>query len=185
MAKVEIYTPFMLSWEGGFVDHPHDKGGATNKGITISTYERYCRSKGYARPKVERLKNITDNEVFVILKSMYWDVVKGDDITSQSIANLIVDWHWTSGTWAIKYVQQVLGVDADGVVGPKTITAINKSETLTLFNSLWLRREVHFMSLAAKDSTQQSFLRGWLNRLGGIKFGSLICNGGKKIEWDE
>lgn len=29
MANIDILSPFILSWEGGFVNDPHDRGGAT------------------------------------------------------------------------------------------------------------------------------------------------------------
>lgn len=45
MAKIELIVPKILKWEGGYVNHPFDKGGPTNKGITIETYESYCRKK--------------------------------------------------------------------------------------------------------------------------------------------
>lgn len=36
-------APFILKWEGGFINDPDDLGGATNMGVTIGTYETYCR----------------------------------------------------------------------------------------------------------------------------------------------
>ena len=62
MAKVELLVPFILKWEGGWVNDPDDLGGATNMGVTIGAYETYCRKKGYPKPTVERLKNITKEE---------------------------------------------------------------------------------------------------------------------------
>lgn len=56
MADVNKLAPFILKWEGGFVNDPDDLGGATNMGVTIGTYEAYCRKKGYPKPTVERLK---------------------------------------------------------------------------------------------------------------------------------
>lgn len=47
MADVNKLAPFILKWEGGFVNDPDDLGGATNMGVTIGTYEAYCRKKGY------------------------------------------------------------------------------------------------------------------------------------------
>lgn len=56
MTDIRKLAPFILKWEGGFVDDPDDLGGATNMGVTIGTYEAYCRKKGYSKPTVERLK---------------------------------------------------------------------------------------------------------------------------------
>ena len=85
MADVRKLAPFILKWEGGFIDDPDDLGGATNMGVTIGTYEAYCRKKGYSKPTVERLKNLTKEEWTEILKTMYWDRWKADEIKSQSV----------------------------------------------------------------------------------------------------
>lgn len=62
MADVNKLAPFILQWEGGFVNDSDDLGVTTNMGVTIGTYEAYCRKKGYPKPTVERLKNITKEE---------------------------------------------------------------------------------------------------------------------------
>ncbi len=121
MADVNKLVPFILRWEGGFVNDPDDLGGATNKGVTIATYEAYCKKKGYPKPTVERLKNLTQEEWTEILKTMYWDRWKADEIKSQSVANILVDWVWASGVHGIKIPQELAGVIPDGIVGPKTI----------------------------------------------------------------
>ena len=38
MADYKILKPFILKWEGGFVNDPNDFGGATYKGITLATF---------------------------------------------------------------------------------------------------------------------------------------------------
>ena len=40
MAKYDKLIPTVLKWEGGFVNHPSDPGGATNSGVTLSTFRR-------------------------------------------------------------------------------------------------------------------------------------------------
>ena len=40
MADINILAQFILSFEGGFSNHPADKGGATNKGVTIATWRQ-------------------------------------------------------------------------------------------------------------------------------------------------
>lgn len=178
MAKAEIIKPFILSWEGGYVNHPNDKGGPTNKGITIATYRAFCgRGK-----TVEDLKRLTDAEWDRIFITGYWNKWNADQINSQSIANLLVDWVWASGIWGILYAQEVLGVKQDGIVGPKTLAALNSQNESELFRKLWLRRKKHFEA-RAKLPGQSVFLRGWLNRLNGIKYGKLVCNGGKVIDY--
>lgn len=171
MAKIELIVPKILKWEGGYVNHPFDKGGPTNKGITIETYESYCRKKGYPRPTIERLKNISHDEWMEILRTLYWDKWRADEINNQSIANLVVDWVWASGIYGIKYPQEVLGVAVDGVVGIKTLFAINNYENQKeLFKKLWNRRKKHFEDIAKRNPSQKVFLKGWMNRLNDFKY---------------
>lgn len=171
MAKIELLAPKILKWEGGFVNHPNDKGGATNKGITIGTYTHYRKLKGLSAPSVADLKNISNDEWMDILKTLYWDKWKADNINNQSIANLVVDWYWGSGVYGIKYPQQVLGVTADGIVGPKTLGAINDyPNQKELFQKIWDRRKKHFEDIVRNNPSQKVFLKGWLNRLNDYRY---------------
>ena len=58
MADAKKLIPFILKWEGGFANHPKDKGGATNKGITIATFRQYMGQDA----TVEQLKAMTDEQ---------------------------------------------------------------------------------------------------------------------------
>ena len=48
---------------------------------------------------------------------MYWDRWKADEIKSQSIADILVDWIWASEMHGIKIPHDVFGVIPDGIVG--------------------------------------------------------------------
>ena len=178
MANIEILKPFIRSWEGGFCNIPGDRGGATNKGVTIATF----RSVFGKDKTVDDLKRMTEAQWTFIFRRYYWDKWQADNINSQSIANLLVDWYWTSGSYGIKIPQYMLGVGVDGIVGPKTLAAINGyPNEKELFNDLWRNRYGFFERIGVK--TQKKFLAGWLRRLDGIKYGKLICNGGKVIDY--
>jgi lysozyme family protein len=167
MADINKLIPIVLRWEGGYVDDPLDRGGPTNRGVTLATYRRVFGKNKTA----DDLKNISDDEWRQIIKASFWDVCRGDTIRNQSIANLIVDWTWGSGVYGIRYTQQVVGVEQDGVFGVKTLNAINGyPDQKELFDRLWQRRRQHFEAIAARDATQQRFLKGWLNRLNDFKF---------------
>ena len=170
MAEVSKIVPFIRKWEGGFVNDPQDLGGATNMGVTISTYEAYCKKKGYPRPTVERLKNMKESDMTDILKTMFWDRFRADEILSQSVANICVDWLWMSGVTAIKRVQRVVGVKRDGVVGPITLAAINSISALPLFGMIKSERKRHIEELCRKRSENKRFRNGWLNRLNDLQF---------------
>ena len=188
MANIDKLIPFILKWEGGFVNDPTDRGGATNKGVTLATYEAYCKRKGYPRPTVERLKNIPDAHWREIVKTMFWDKWKADDIHSQKVANILVDWVWGSGIHGIKKPQALLGVKVDGIVGDKTLSAVNFADPEELFDAIYQER-VKFLNAIVSNSvaayekkigrkatdaellkyTQKRFIKGWLNRLQDIK----------------
>lgn len=185
MAKIEPLSKFILSWEGGYNKVKGDKGGATNKGVTLATWRRYGYDKDFDGDIDERdVMLITEfDAVYEIMKPVYWDKWKADKIDCQSIANLVVDWYWNSGVYGIKIPQKILGVTVDGQVGPKTLAAINNHPAPgALFQTLWKERQAYFKRLSALPG-QAKFLGGWLNRLNGIGWDRLVCNGGKVITW--
>lgn len=170
MANVNKLAPWILKWEGGFVNDPDDLGGATNKGVTLSTYMQYCRKKGYPVPTAERLKNLSDREWTEILKTMYWDRWKADQIESQSVADILVDWVWASGNYGIKIPQKLLGVTVDGIVGPKTIDAVNLRNPRELFDMIKIARFDYIEDICRKRPANNKFKRGWLNRINDFVF---------------
>jgi len=165
MASYKKLKPIILKLEGNWSNDPNDSGGCTMKGVTIGTYRAY-----FGKSKTcKDLRNISDSQWDSIFIHKYWNKWSADAIKNQSIANLLVDWVWTSGVYGIKYPQQVLGVTSDGVVGPKTIAAINNyPNQKELFEKLWNRRKKHFESIGRGKNAK--FLRGWLNRLADFKW---------------
>lgn len=163
-------VPFILKWEGGFVDDPDDLGGATNRGVTIGTYATYCKKKGYPAPTVERLKNLSEKDWAEILETMYWDRWKADDIKSQSVANILVDWVWASGVNGIKIPQQVLGVTVDGIVGTKTLAALNARNPKELFEEIKEARVQFIEDICRKRPANNKFKKGWLNRINNLQY---------------
>lgn len=169
MAKVEILAPYIKKWEGGFVNDPADRGGATNKGVTIATFEAYCKAKSLPRPNVERLKRMTDGEWLDILKTMFWDKWQADKIKSQKLANILVDWVWGSGVYGIKIPQRILGVKQDGIVGDETLKALNAQEPDKLFQVIYEARKKYLNDITISRPANKRFLKGWLNRLEDIR----------------
>lgn len=93
-----------LKWEGGFVNHPADPGGATNKGITLATYRRY--KKGAT---VADLKRIPRSMVERIYRDGYWDKVNGDRL-APGVDLATFDYAVNSGPAAArKNLHKVLG----------------------------------------------------------------------------
>lgn len=190
MADVNVLLPFILKWEGGFVNDPADAGGATNKGVTIGTWRQVGYDKdGDGDIDVQDLKLLSNDDVRDrVLKPHYWNRWKADNIQSQKIANILVDWVWGSGKHGIVIPQRLLGVKDDGIVGEKTLSAVNFADPDQLFDAIYKARvdflnEITQSSIAKYEKkigrkateselmkyTNKRFLKGWLNRLADIK----------------
>lgn len=89
----------VLKYEGGYVNHPSDPGGPTNKGVTLATFRRYVKKGG----TVADLKAITDAQVATVYHEQYWDAVDGDGLPS-GIDFAVFDFAVNSGvSRALKY----------------------------------------------------------------------------------
>lgn len=183
MAQMIVLRPFILSFEGGFVNDPDDSGGATMKGITLNTLKAWRRKMGLPAPTVKDLRAITTAEWDSVFKSMFWDRWRGDEIRDQSVANMLVDWLWCSGNYGIRIPQSVLRVDVDGIVGAKTIAALN-AQTPPLFFERLKRERKDFIERICKSRPQnRKYKSGWLRRINALGYGSMTLNGGKKVEF--
>lgn len=167
MAKAESLMPFVLRWEGGYCDDPDDRGGATNKGVTLATFRRYYG----ANATKGQLQAMTDAQWLHIFRRGYWDEFRADEINNQSVADACVDWAWNSGTVkAAKKVQAVLGVTADGIVGQRTLAAINAAQPRQLFAKIKAARLRYVENIAKNNPKQKKFLKGWKNRINSLIF---------------
>lgn len=147
----------VLKHEGGFVDHPEDPGGATNKGITHKTYADFLE-----RPleDVEELKNIPDEHVQKIYKKMYWDKVKGDELPG-GVDFCTFDWAVNSGPGrAARALQKIVVVAQDGAIGPRSLAAISEQVPEHIVEEMAKEREEFYRSLR----TFETFGKGWLRR---------------------
>ena len=109
--------------EGGYVNHPDDNGGPTNKGVTQGTYDAYRRSK---RLPTRSVKLLTDTECNEIYKTQYWDTVGGDDLPT-GLDYAVFDFALNSGPFkAAVSLQKLVGTLKDGVIGQNSITAVRK-----------------------------------------------------------
>lgn len=168
---------FQLAKSKGWSNDPDDPGGETMVDVTLGAYKTYCKGKGLPTPDGNALRNITFSQWQGILKKMYWDKMGADNIISQGIANICVDWLWASGTGKIKNIQKILGVKQDGIVGPKTLAAINGANPTTLFAKLYTARANFYRSL----TTYWKYGRGWMRRLDAINGDGSFTIYGKTI----
>ena len=166
MADKNKLIPIIKKWEGGYSDNPNDRGGATNSGVTLAVYQSV-----YGKNKTKNdLKKMTNDQWDYIFTKLYWNKWKADEIKNQSIANILVDWVWMSGTSTIKKIQSLFGLTADGIVGNKTLSYINSNNQEEIFKKIWNRRKQFYESLVKNNPSQKVFLKGWMNRLNTFKF---------------
>jgi lysozyme family protein len=149
-----------LAKEGGakFTDVPNDKGGATKYGISQAAY-----------PNVD-IRNLTEQQARDIYKRDYWDRVRGDDLTSQMIAENLFDTAVNMGVrTASRLAQTMLSIQpADGIIGSGSLGVINQQDEKEFMAHFTLVKIGYYANLCNKDRTQSKFLLGWVNRaLGG------------------
>ena len=177
MANINQFIPFVLKWEGGYVNDPNDLGSPTNRGVTLKTWQE-C---GYDKNDdgiidEEDLKQIFVQDVIeCVLRPHYWNRWQADRIRNQSIANLLVDWLWLSGTTAIKTAQRLLNLAPDGIVGEKTPATINDCpDPKELFDRLKAERTACIEQICKSRLANRKYKKGRLNRLNDIKFAFTI-----------
>lgn len=162
MAKFDDYAPKLSKWEGNkFKVDPDDYGGATNRGVTLATFRKVFG----ASKTVEDLRNMTDDQWRIVMKGMFWDACCGDYLLNQSVAEIFVDWCINSGLGKIKMVQQMVGTTADGIVGAKTIAAINKANQEALHRRIKLARAQRYIDQINANYRQMKYFNGWFNRI--------------------
>ncbi len=151
----------VLKHEGGYVNHPSDPGGHTNKGVTLDNYRRYVKPGG----TVADLKAISDEEVATVYRRFYWDAVKGDDLPA-GIDYAVFDFAVNSGpSRAAKYLQRVLGVAQDGIIGPQTLAAARAAKPSVVIDNLCDRRMIFLKGL----SIWPTFGKGWTRRVEDVR----------------
>ena len=152
----------IFQWEGGYVDHPRDPGGATNMGITFNVLRQW-RGKPITKQDV---KNLTKAEALSIYKVNYWDKVWGDKMPS-GLDLFMMDAGVNSGIFAsIRWVQRALGnVSKDGILGPQTYGAIQNQVDMPRFVEKCIEER---LKSVRQFRNYDVFGRGWENRIASV-----------------
>lgn len=155
----------VLVWEGGYVNHPKDPGGPTNKGVTQRVYDAYRVNAG--KPK-QSVKAITNAEVEAIYRRQYWDIIKGDELPA-GVDLAVFDYAVNSGTGrAAQALQKVLGVPRDGQIGQVTLERVGQVQDDILVVAICDER----YAFVKKLRTFSTFGKGWTRRIMGEKLGA-------------
>jgi lysozyme family protein len=152
----------VLSSEAGYANHPADKGGPTNKGITQSVYDTWRMEQGLGGQGV---KLISLPEASAIYAQCYWAPCHCDQLPS-GVDYATFDFAVNSGVnRACRFLQRAVGVTEDGVIGPATLAAINSTPPGQIIDKLCDLR-------LAFDETRENanvFGRGWANRVAEVR----------------
>jgi lysozyme family protein len=153
---------FALRWEGGFVDHPDDPGGATNYGVTQSTYDEW-RSRLFLPP--QSVQRISSREVRDIYFERYWRSLPLIDTLCYPLQLALFDTAVNFGVWgAITFLQETLGLKVDGIAGRDTHMAIALHNTRETAGKVAELRRAYRYKRIEENPSQAAFLKGWLNR---------------------
>ena len=139
------------NWTGGKVGVGELKG--TNQGIAAASY-----------PHLD-IKNLTGAKIASIYEANYWLKIRGDDLPA-GVDLSAMDYGVNSGvTRSAKELQRVVGVEADGRVGPVTILAVKAADPRVVIKGHCGRRMGFLRSLAIWNT----FGKGWSTRVANVE----------------
>ena len=163
----------------------------TNKGVTFSTWQNYANYKGFPA-RSDDFINMTKDQWVDIAKTLYWNTIKGDAISSQGVAEIIFEAVWGGGSSNLVRAMQRelnskgykgangLGLSVDGAMGPNTLYALNNytkdpQREMDMIQLLTKKRLDYLRSL----DSWKTFGRGWTNRVLAMKDRALSLVGSK------
>ena len=173
--RLDTLFSAILDKEGGYVNHPNDKGGPTHWGIT----QTVARKNGYNGD----MKHMTRQQALDILISDYWIKPHLDklDKTSSIIAAELCDTGFNMGiSVSVKWLQRWLNVFneieklypdlvVDGVIGNSTLQALElflarrgSEGEMVLLKALNCSQGQRYLDLAEGRHANESFIYGWM-----------------------
>lgn len=172
--NINDYITALITREGGYVDHPADRGGPTCWGIT----EQVARAFGY-HGRMQDMPHAVARQIYY---ERYWVQPRFDQVNEHSapIAEELLDTGVNMGPGvAALFLQRALNVlnqegrhypdiAADGVIGRMTIAALRaylgargKDGHIVLLRALNAQQGVRYIELAEKRPNQEAFVHGW------------------------
>jgi lysozyme family protein len=151
----------VLCAEGGYVDDPLDRGGKTRFGISQKAY-----------PDLD-IARLTREQAEAIYYRDYWLSIRGDRL-AHAVAFSVFDCAVNQGVGtAAKLLQRALSVDADGIIGSRTLamaSVFNEADLCRLFCDL---RVKHYCETVKNDPALSRFIYGWVSRALNVRNRSL------------
>lgn len=169
MADFEKAVQLILKHEGGYVDHPSDPGGATNRGITFNLFKQYAIALDLEKT-VDSLKTLTEDQAKFIYRENFWKPMQGDKFQDQQVAEIVFDGYVNMGRRALKLFQKALGVKADGDIGPHTLAILSQQQAAAVFENFKEVRIQYYHDLVKRKPELGVFLKGWMNRINSFNY---------------
>ena len=171
----DIALDFVLAREGGYVDHPLDKGGPTNLGITENAL-RVAQDKGLVDKRLT-VRDLTRETVAPIYRSLYWEPVHAEG-RGQDMALVLFDAAVNHGVRAsIRMLQRGLNalgssLAEDGIWGRKTEADLCLAEAYYPTGAALAaiqKRSEYYDNIVKQSPAQKVFLNGWKNRIAALR----------------
>ena len=162
MSPIDRTIDRILRREGGFIDHPADRGSATNMGITQRTLTIWIGHDA-TKSDVQNLTKITAVEIY---RKLYVLAPQFHKIEDAALQAQMIDCGVLHGTgWATRRLQEIVAVHVDGIIGPITLGAVNFDSALNGLNEKFLSRRIRrCIRIVDRDETQMVWLWGWQKR---------------------
>jgi lysozyme family protein len=161
MDNFDLCLAFTLREEGGYTDDPADPGNwtggapgqgalrGTNFGISAAAY-----------PTLD-IRNLTADAAAAIYRQDYWSKLQGDAL-AMPVALVTFDAAVNAGVHrAATWLQQALGVVADGIIGPSTLIALAAADAGAVAQEALVRRLAFLTGLPG----WARFGLGWTRRV--------------------
>ena len=173
MADNAVRTTFaeiievVLAHEGGFVDDPDDKGGATNWGVTQAVWEDYLEDEFTS----DDVRNFTREQAIELYEEEFWKPSQAEKLP-EAVREIYFDMCVNHGQRnAVKILQSAVNakggnLEVDGAIGPNTINACTGLELweVQVERSGFYWNLVFVGSFYGKRNNQAKFIRGWIRR---------------------
>jgi len=184
----EIANKFTKAAEGGLSDVPEDRGGITNHGVSLVFLRGLAEESQANRETLHRMqirlpitreviKTLTPDQATTLFRWQFWNLLHLDDGMPLRMACLIYDAAVNHGrAWGVKLAQR--GYNAsnpgpwlaeDGILGPLTRRALSTSDTPAVHEAILKARRAYYEAIIARDSSQERFRRGWMNRIDNLR----------------
>jgi len=162
MSNFDFAINHVLKSEGGYINHPNDKGGPTNLGISIAVLSEF-RGKQASESDI---RTLTISDASIIYKKNYWDALGLDNINNRALAYLIFDQAVNRGvSSSAKQIQSCVNAIQDGKIGKDTIAKINAfNDQKRLCIDFVRKTQIFYCKIVEKQPSQGVFILGWINR---------------------